>query len=110
MSDSKFKKQDIGKARFGLVPPNAHRTIAEVLTYGSEKYGANNWCAGAEYSRYVDALERHLNAWKSGDSYDRESGYHHLAHAGCCLLFLLEYELSGLGEDDRIFRAIQENR
>lgn len=110
MNDSNFKKQDAGKARFGLVPPNAHRVIAEVLTYGAEKYGANNWCSGAVYSRYVDALERHLNAWKSGEDLDPESEHHHLAHAACYLLFLLEYELSGLGEDDRIFRAIQENR
>jgi hypothetical protein len=28
----------------------------------------------------------------------------HLAHAGCCLLFLMEYQRNGWGTDDR-FRA-----
>ncbi len=110
MNNSKFRKQDVGKTRFGLVPPNAYRVVAEVLTYGAEKYGVNNWCAGAVYSRYVDALERHLNAWKSGENLDPESEQNHLAHVACCTLFLLEYQLSGLGEDDRIYRAIERNK
>ena len=106
----KFRKNDQGKTRFGLTPPAAHRAIADVLTYGANKYEPNNWCRGADYSRYIDALERHLNAWKSGERDDPESGHHHLAHAGCCLMFLLEYEVSGLGTDDRICHDIEANR
>lgn len=29
------------------------------------------------------------------------AGESHLAHAACCLLFLLVHEIQGLGEDDR---------
>ena len=106
----KFKKFDTGKTRLGLVPPAAHRAIADVLTYGANKYEPNNWCRGAEWSRYIDALERHMNAWKRGERDDPESGHPHLAHAGCCLYFLLEYELEGIGEDDRIFHDIEANK
>jgi hypothetical protein len=32
---------------------------------------------------------RHVHAWRAGETKDPESGLHHLAHAGCCLLFML---------------------
>jgi hypothetical protein len=32
-------------------------------------------------------------AWKSGETLDPESGKHHLAHAMCCAMFLLERDL-----------------
>jgi hypothetical protein len=107
---AKFRKDDQGKTRFSLMPPAAHRAIADVLTYGAEKYTPNNWCKGADWSRYTDALERHINAWKAGEQNDPESGHSHLAHAGCCLVFLLEYELEDLGVDDRICHDIEKHR
>jgi hypothetical protein len=33
----------------------------------------------------------------------------HLAHAGCCLLFLMEYQRNGWGTDDR-FRGPDQER
>ncbi len=44
---------------------------------------------------------RHLIAWISGESYDKESGINHLAHAAANLMMLLEYQNRGTGEDDR---------
>jgi hypothetical protein len=96
-----FVKHDVGKVRFGLVPFDALREIAHVLTTGAAKYSDHNWKAGADWSRYFDALMRHLTAWWEGESLDAETGRSHLAHAGCCLLFLLAYELRGIGKDDR---------
>jgi hypothetical protein len=29
------------------------------------------------------------------------AGYSHLWHAGACVLFLIAYEIRGVGEDDR---------
>jgi len=89
------------KTRFDLVPFAAVDAIAEVLAYGADKYGAHNWCRGAAWSRYFAALCRHLFAWWRGEERDPESGFSHLAHAGCCLLFLLEYQRQGWGQDDR---------
>lgn len=40
-------------------------------------------------------------SWVAGERCDPETGESHLAHAACCLLFLLVHEIQGLGEDDR---------
>ena len=89
------------KTRLDLLPVGALRQIAEVLTFGAAKYSANNWARGTDWSRYYAALQRHLFAWWEGEDRDPETGASHLAHAGCCLLFLLEYERHGWGCDDR---------
>lgn len=68
--------------------------VARVLTFGAQKYGPNNWQGLADYeNRYYAALLRHLYAFGGGEAKDPESGLHHLAHAGCCALFLLAKEV-----------------
>ena len=89
------------KPRLELVPWAAISDIAEVLTFGAAKYDANNWCRGARWGRYFAALLRHLFAWWRGEEFDPETGLSHLAHAGCCLMFLMEYQRNGWGTDDR---------
>ena len=89
------------KTRFDLVPFAALGEIADVLAYGAGKYEANNWARGTEWSRYFAALCRHVFAWWSGEDRDPETGFSHLAHAGCCLLFLMEYQRNHWGRDDR---------
>jgi|TARA_X000001382_G_C3154999_1_gene174237 hypothetical protein len=89
------------KTRFDLVPWEAVGDIADVLSIGARKYSANNWCRGTEWGRYFAALCRHIFAWWRGEDLDRETGKSHLAHAGCCLLFLMEYQRNNWGIDDR---------
>ena len=89
------------KTRFDLVPWDSVSDIADVLQSGAGKYGAHNWCRGAHWSRYFSALCRHVFAWWRGEDRDRETGKSHLAHAGCCLLFLMEYQRNSWGTDDR---------
>jgi hypothetical protein len=89
------------KTRFDLVPFAAVGEIADALAYGADKYSANNWCRGTNWGRYFAALCRHVFAWWRGEDKDPESGLSHLAHAGCCLLFLMEYQRNGWGTDDR---------
>lgn len=62
--------------------------------------GRSNWRKGMRWSRLADAALRHLLKWASGSRVDEETGLSHLAHAMCCLMFLLNYEQTGLGEDD----------
>ncbi len=89
------------KTRFDLVPFAAIGEIADVLAYGAEKYEANNWARGTSWGRYFAALCRHIFAWWRGEDRDQETGFSHLAHAGCCLIFLMEYQRNGWGKDDR---------
>jgi hypothetical protein len=83
-------KADIGKARWDLLPLEGLSPVVDVLTYGAAKYAPGNWrhVSDAE-PRYFAAAMRHLTAWRMGQKIDPESGHPHLAHAMCCLLFLM---------------------
>jgi deoxycytidylate deaminase len=87
-----FMKFDTGKLRYSLIPPVALEELAKVLGYGAKKYKANNWKNVDDKSRYVDALYRHLEAWRSGKSADSESGLSHLSHALTNIAFLIYFE------------------
>ncbi|MGL2349658.1 dATP/dGTP diphosphohydrolase domain-containing protein [Helicobacter pylori] len=94
-------KDDAYKSRVDLIPPSALLTIGHVLANGARKYGANNWRNGMDWSRLHGAALRHLLAWFNGEDKDPESGLPHLAHAACCLLFLMDYDAQQIGCDDR---------
>ena len=98
-------KFDGGKLRYDLIPHDALEQFVRVLTYGAEKYADRNWEKGMDWSRLYAAALRHLTAWWRGKSIDPESHLPHLAHALCCINFLLAYELRGMGGDDRPWPA-----
>lgn len=95
------QKFDGGKPRMELLPTAPMMEIAKVLTFGAEKYDAHNWRGGLEQSRLIGAAYRHLSAYNEGEDIDPESGLPHLAHLGCCVMFMLEQHLKGTGIDDR---------
>lgn len=95
------RKDDAEKLPLHLLPPDALSEIARVLDFGARKYEPRNWERGMAWSRLYGALLRHMLAWWSGEQADRETGLPHLAHAACCVLFLLSYEKRNAGEDDR---------
>lgn len=101
-------KNDQGKTMMGLLPPDALEETAKVFTYGAKKYSPYNWAAGSgfPYSRLYDALQRHLNAFWSGEDFD-EVGNYHLACACCNVMMLLSTYLRGIGADDRPFTIIK---
>lgn len=68
-------------------------SVVDVLSFGARKYSDDNW-KNVEPKRYTDALYRHLNAHHKGEANDAESGLPHLAHAACCVLFLLHHEVN----------------
>lgn len=98
---SEGTKHDNGKPPMNLLGRKFKRAVADVLAHGAEKYGEYNWAQGMKWSRIAAACERHLDAWIDGEDLDTEFGLSHLAHAACCLMFLIEYQERGLGEDDR---------
>jgi len=90
-TDAKGVKYDDDKPRFDLIPPIALAQVVDVLTHGAQKYAPENWryVQDAE-QRYFAAAQRHLWAHKRGELNDPETGLPHLAHATCCLMFMLE--------------------
>lgn len=94
-------KFDGGKPRMDLLPTAPLVEISKVLGFGASKYSAHNWRGGIEYSRLIGSAYRHLAAFNDGEDYDPESGLPHLAHLGCCVVFLLEQFSKGTGLDDR---------
>lgn len=85
-------KFDGEKVRAALLPGKALRLVAEVLTFGAQKYGDNNWRKMEDLGRYRHAMVRHLLAVLEGEDVDPESGKRHMAHIATNALFLLELE------------------
>lgn len=84
------RKDDQDKTRWDLIPWEQMEEVANVLTSGAKKYGDNNWAQVEDAPRrYFAAAMRHLVAWQQGEAVDAESGRSPLAHAVCCLLFLM---------------------
>ena len=84
-------KYDRGKLLWNLLPFKQVRQVVEVLTFGAVKYPQpDNWkrVPGLR-EKYFAAMMRHVTAWWGGERCDPETGCSHLAHAVCCLLFLM---------------------
>ncbi len=96
-------KFDNGKVRMDLLPPAALRGIADVFTFGANKYADFNYKngKGLDWDRPYAALARHMNAWNGGEDNDPETGKSHLYHAGCCIMMLIDLIDSGIGKDTR---------
>ena len=87
-------KYDSAKPRMNLLPPKAIIEVSKVLTFGAEKYDAENWRKLDDLqNRYTAGALRHIFAHMDGEQLDPETKLSHLAHALCCLLFKLEIEL-----------------
>ena len=86
-------KKDNGKVRPSLVlsdMPRALLAVAEVATFGAEKYSDGNWLhVDNALSRYTDAKDRHR--LQGGiEAHDSESGLLHAAHEAWNALAVLE--------------------
>lgn len=93
-------------ARYDLVPPEPLAELACVFGMGDIKYpaaedGIPNWLHGLPYSWHIGAALRHIERWRSGETFDKESGLNHLAHASTLLFMLMTYQARDLGTDDR---------
>jgi hypothetical protein len=98
------RKDDQEKPDMDLLSPYALEKIAQVMTFGKKKYGANNWRGGIVYSRLLAAVLRHINSYRKGETFDPETGFSHLSHASCGLMMLLEFEETRPDLDDRVLK------
>ena len=80
--------------RVDLIPPEALLKLARHYGIGARKYAAHNWRKGYEWSKSYAALQRHANAFWSGEDIDEETGSPHMAavafHAFTLLVFMDE--------------------
>lgn len=102
-------KFDQSKPRMDLIRPEFTLALGEALAYGAEKYSEKigelpNYLKGDgfNYSKIIGSLERHIAQWKMGIDIDDESNLHHLQLAAANIHFLLTYELTDKGVDDRV--------
>lgn len=94
--------QGAPKVSTSLCPEIAVIELAQAFRDGSEKYGPFNWRASAvKTTVYLDAMERHLLLYRSGQDLASDSRLSHLTHimSGCAIL--LDAELNGMLIDDR---------
>lgn len=80
-----------GKPRLSLVPATAIIEMGRVMTFGAQKYEANNWKKGMPIDECLDSCLRHLTAFMNGEANDKESGLSHISHAMTNLAFITYY-------------------
>lgn len=102
----KALKYDDNKVDWAILPLGAVEEIIKVMKFGESKYARGNFAEGTglSYTRLLNALVRHTFAFMRGEDLDPESGLSHMAHAGCCVLFILHYIVNGdkyKSNDDR---------
>ena len=68
--------------------------LAFVLSMGAGEYGEHKWLEEPhKYSEHIDALTRHLNAFKQGEDFDDVQRQHHLASVAVRALMLMSYTI-----------------
>ena len=106
MSDLKptNPKDGIGAAKvpLHLLSPVAKAQWALAQFCGDMKYQQWNWrAAGIRLSVYISAMERHLDAFKSGETHDPADRTHHLGNVMACAAIMLDALAAGTVIDDR---------
>lgn len=98
-------KDEAGSKKTPLryVPPALMIEASGPMSEGARKYGAFNWRSGDRIcvSLYLEAIDRHLSAYKDGEDNDPETGFSHLAHAAATLGIILDSKAIGNLADDR---------
>jgi len=90
------------KPDLSLVPPTALMHIAVAMMSGL-KYGPGNWREiPVEARSYCAAAMRHIANWLDGEECASDSHVHNLAHAAASLMIVLDAQINGTMEDNRM--------
>lgn len=94
------RKDQEGKPMMQLIIPDFLLEIAQVMTFGANKYGELNWRGGIRTSKLYGALLRHVMQAMKGEVIDAESGCHALAHvaANCMMIMWMEQNIPELDD------------
>jgi hypothetical protein len=94
--------------RFDLIPVEPLEELARVYGFGATKYDDDNWKKGYSWKLSFAAMMRHAWAFWRGETYDQESGCHHMAHVAwhcMTLMWFTSYHPNGDCRDvrDKLF-------
>lgn len=90
------------KVPLWLLSPIAKAQWAAAQFVGLVKYGSFNWrAAGVRNSTYLSAMQRHIDAYTSGEELDPVDGTPHLGHIMACAAILIDAKAAGKLTDDR---------
>ena len=90
------------KVALALLSPIAKAAWSLAQFAGMCKYGAWNWrVSGVRSSVYLSAMQRHLDAYLSGEECDPVDGTRHLGNIMACAAILLDARAAGKLTDDR---------
>jgi hypothetical protein len=97
-------KDALGDAKvpLWLCSPIAKAQWAVCQFVGLVKYGAWNWRSmGVRSSVYLSAMQRHMDAYASGEELDPKDQTPHLGHIMACAAILIDAKAAGKLNDDR---------
>ena len=95
------ERHNNNKLKWSLVSWKALEPMVKVLEFGAKKYSSWNWTGGLKYTEICESLQRHLNAFVSGEDNDPESKLSHVGHIMCNAMFLSYMFLFKKDMDDR---------
>lgn len=92
----------VSKVPLWLLSPIAKAAWALAQFAGFCKYQGWNWReAGVRSSVYISAMQRHIDAYLSGEEVDPEDGTDHLGNVMACCAILIDARAAGKLNDDR---------
>jgi hypothetical protein len=98
-------RDDTGKPRYDLIPPEAIEALADHYAKGAEKYDDRNWERGMNWGRCFRALMSHAIKWQKGEIFDEDPkmpGYlaHHMIAVAWNAIALYTYYVRNIGVND----------
>lgn len=106
VTNAKLDKDVEGQKKTPLrvVPPILDLEVSGPLSQGAQKYGSYNWRhKDISLALHLEAIERHLAAYKDGENRAPDSGFTHLAHAAATIAILMDAGSMGTLIDDRVY-------
>lgn len=92
------------KLPLALWPTTASAIGSLGILEGKVKYGLVNWRATpVRISIYLDALQRHIDAYREGEETAPDSEVPHLGNALACIAIIVDAKTNGTLIDDRPF-------
>ncbi len=107
-------KDKAGSLKVGMhvIPPSVLMQIALALEEGELKYSGFNWRSKETpitYSKYYDAVMRHMAQHFEGEDIDAQSGVSHIIKAAATLIVLYDAMQQNNLVDDRPIKNINHN-